>query len=198
MGITLSLDGAKRLNACRPAIDRLIAHLGRTPEPDEEVPLVEVLDANPDNIDDICWLLAHLAPTLLAKWSADCAEAAVLTIEVAVAARETHARTNYAHAAFTAARALIAGVRAEVNFSEICELRGQAIIADACACCRGTIIYAIYAASAAYGAAAIYAEAAVIRVNADAAQEMRLWCRGLRTYLLGQDPGPVVFNLAQQ
>lgn len=193
--ITITLAQAFAWGACQPGINGVIARLGRTPDPDEPIPLPVVLEAL--NIVDTLWCLAHLDRPLLIRWAVDCAEAAALVAEPRVAALEIeNPEETSPRAALEAAAALRAALRAGASLDEIRRLReaasgayayASAAVAVATAYAADADDAAAYAAYAAFVSAAVAAEAAF-----NTRQKMRLWCRErLRAYLEGEDPGPV-------
>jgi len=194
---TITIDQAQYLGACQSGIARVIAYLGRTPAPNEAIPLTVVLDASPRDLDDVCWAVAHINRPVLVQWATDCAEAAALVAEPVSTSPE-------ARAALDAARALNAALRAGADETE---QRRRAD--DAYAAAYATYAAANAAADAAYAAAdaanaaadaAAYAAACAADAAADAAAyaaadaaKMQIWCRErLRAYLEGRDPGLVL------
>ena len=155
--LTLSPIGAAKLGACQPALDRLLAHLGRRPAPNEEIPLTAVMDANPDDVADVCWILARIDQPMLVRWATDCAEAAALAAESGVAAQEARNPAEMRpRAALTAAADLRRAMRAGAPHEEI-----QILMTAA----RGA---AAHAADAAYAYACVYVHAADADADADA------------------------------
>lgn len=196
---TITIAQAQYLGACQSGIARVIAYLGRTPAPNEAIPLTVVLDASPRDLDDVCWAVAHINRPVLVQWATDCAEAAALVAEPVSTSPE-------ARAALDAARALSAALRAGADETEQRRRACAARAAYAAARAANAAADAADAARAAYAAdaaaCAAYAAACAADAAADAAAyaaadaaKMQIWCRErLRAYLEGRDPGPVVLT----